>query len=287
VVDRSIWPAGFALGVVVLLVGLVIDPLTITPLGAAIALLSGMRWVRSSQRSPQAASAPAPNRSLEPAGERFPRSRFLERATLALGGLVGLGVLAPAASFVVLPSFLGRRRKSVDLGPVNAFPEGQFVVVRFLSDRSAGAVSRRAAYIRNNGLLGELPSFTILSSRCTHVGCPTQPNGQLLPQSRTLERTSAGEVSLVPAIGVAGFGCPCHGSQFDSEGNRTAGPAPRALDRYEFSVRNGHLLLDRLYSVSHVDGEGAVAQIHAFGLQGAGQPLTGLESLLYPIKPSQ
>ena len=71
-IDRSIWPAAFALGVVVLLAGLVIDPLTITPLGAAIALLSGTFWVRSSGRNPRPAPAPDPARSVEPAGARFP-----------------------------------------------------------------------------------------------------------------------------------------------------------------------------------------------------------------------
>jgi Rieske Fe-S protein len=126
---------------------------------------------------------------------------------------------------------LGRRRRPVDLGPIGAFPEGEFVVATFLADPRAGEVSRRSAYVRNNGPAGGLPSFTIMSSRCTHVGCPTQPNGPLFPQQRRAERTSDGEVGLVPTQ-PAGFGCPCHGSQFDNEGNRTAGPAPRALDRY-------------------------------------------------------
>jgi Rieske Fe-S protein len=165
------------------------------------------------------------------AAERFPRTVLLERATLAFGGLVALAVAAPAAGLAILPSLLGRRRRPVDLGPIGAFPEGEFVVATFLADPRAGEVSRHSAYVRNNGPAGGLPSFTIMSSRCTHVGCPTQPNGPLFPQQRRAERTSDGEVGLVPTQ-PAGFGCPCHGSQFDNEGNRTAGPAPRALDRY-------------------------------------------------------
>ena len=198
---------------------------------------------------------------------------------------MALGVALPVAGFAVLPSFLGQRRRAVDLGAIAAFPEGEFVVATFLADPQAGEVSRRAAYVRNNGLLGELPSFTVMSSRCTHVGCPTQPNGPLFAAKRRAERTASGEIGLVPAQ-PSGFGCPCHGSQFDNEGNRTAGPAPRALDRYEFSIRNGHLWLGRLYSVSHVDSTGAQARIHSFPLTGAGEPVSGPESWLYPITPS-
>ena len=83
-----------------------------------------------------------------------------------------------------------------------------------------------------------------------------------------------------------GYACRCHGSQFNVEGNRTAGPAPRALDRYEFSIREGRLHLGRLYSVSRVDGAGATARIHGFPLEGAGRPAAGLESWLYPLDPS-
>jgi Rieske Fe-S protein len=275
---RSLCPPAVALGIAVLLAGLVIDPWVLTPLGAAIVFGAGTVWIRSLRSGPPAGPEAVPRVSLNPGDERFPRSRFLEGTTLGLGALVGL---------LMVTALFGQRQKPIDLGPLEAFPVGQFVIARFLSDPRAGAVSRRAAYVRNNGLLGRLPSFTILSSRCTHVGCPTQPNGQVLTQRASFERTSAGEVGLVPASGVSGFGCPCHGSEFDTEGNRTAGPAPRALDRYEFSVRRGRLFLDRLISVSQVDGTGAEAQIHAYATHGAGQPLTGLESWLYPIGPSQ
>jgi len=72
-----------------------------------------------------------------------------------------------------LPSFLGRRQRPVDLGPIAAFREGEFVVATFLADPKAGEVSRRAAYVRNNGLVGNLPSFTIMSSE----GARRRPGG--------------------------------------------------------------------------------------------------------------
>src|SRR5206468_11311180 len=127
---------------------------------------------------------------------------------------------------------------------IRAFPEGEFVIATFLSDPQAGEISRRAAFVRNNGFVGKSPSFTIMSSRCTHVGCPTQPNGPIFVQKEEFRRTNVGEIKLAPPLPAGGFGCPCHGSQFDTEGNRTAGPAPRALDRYQFSIRRGHLWLE-------------------------------------------
>ena len=280
--DRTAVPVAFAVGITVLLVGLIIDPLVIASIGAAIAIVSAFLWVRRSDRP--AATEVVPPSPVAGEGERYSRSRALERATLALGGLIALGVALPAAGFAILPSFLAGRHRPVDLGPISAFPENQFVVATFLTDPQAGEVSRRAAYVRNNGFVGQVPSFTILSSRCTHVGCPTQPNGPIFLQQRKAEHTSGGEVGLVPTL-PAGFGCPCHGSQFDTEGNRIAGPAPRALDRYDFSIRNGRLTLGRLYSVSRVDGTGGQARIHSFLLTGAGVPVTGPESLLYPFSP--
>ena len=282
----TIWPITFAVGFAVALIGLIVNPEVIAPLGGVITVLAGIGWVRGSRgvHEPTSAEDSRPA-APSPHGERYSRSRFLERATLGLGGLVAAAVAVPAAGLAILPSFFGQRRRPVDLGPIDAFPQDRFVIATFLADPQAGEVSRRAAFIRNNGLLNGLPSFTTMSSRCTHVGCPTQPNGPVFNQQHRAEQTANGQVGLVPTLPAGGFGCPCHGSQFDTEGNRTAGPAPRALDRYEFSIRNGHLWLDRPYSVSHVDGTGAAAHIHRFALRGAGEPASGPESWLSPVDP--
>jgi len=283
--NATLLPVSFAIGVAVLFVGLVVNLRVVAPFGGAIALVAGLAWVRVSGSRRRSTIARPPASAEETGAERFPRSRLLERATLGLGGLVALGAVLPAVGAAVLPAFLNQRPKAIDLGPIRDFPQGQFVLATFLSDPAMGEVSRRAAYVRNNGLLGKSPSFTIMSSRCTHVGCPTQPNGPVFGQKRRALKTANGEVGLVPSDPAGGFGCPCHGSQFDTEGNRTAGPAPRALDRYQFSIRRGHLWLGDIYSVSRVQGAGANARIHSFKRLGDGEPATGPESLLYPVEP--
>jgi len=278
----TILPLGFAVGIAVALVGVVVG-FVVAGVGVAIAVIFGTLWARSGRTaSPKRVEEAQEPEHVE---TEMGRDVFLKRATLALGGLVGALVALPVAGFALLPSFGRTRRPPIDVGPLTDFPEGQYMVTTFLIDPTAGAVARRTAYVRNNGLLGTAPSFTVISSRCTHVGCPTQPNGPIFAQQEKTLGTQESPVSLIPADPAGGFGCPCHGSQFDPEGNRTAGPAARALDRNEFSIDNGRLQLGNTFSVSHVDGTGAQARIHRFGLQGPGQPVNGLESWLYPVQP--
>jgi len=309
----TLWPIGFAIGVAVLLVGLVINPLWISTIGGAIAVVFGFLWAREATSELRGAPVvvPAERRDAhagagqvgppanvgeaamphpEP-GERFPRSKFLEGATLGLGGVIGGLITVPVAGFAVLPGFLGQKRHEVDLGPVQDFTQGQWYIGTFMLDPSEGEVSRRTAFIRNNGSLGTgnaaVPSFTIISNRCAHLGCPVQangPSGKILGLKTVVAKTVNGKVTLNPAL-PAGFGCPCHGGQYDTEGNRTAGPPVRALDRYSFEIRNGHLVLLSTFSVSRVDGTGAQAKIHAYKEVGPGEHVDGVEQILYPLNP--
>ena len=81
--------------------------------------------------------------------------------------------------FAVLPSFTNQEEPDVDLGPIENFPEGEFVIATYLEDPEVGEVTRRTMFVRNNGLLEGQPSFTLLYSRCAHLGCPVQPNGPI------------------------------------------------------------------------------------------------------------
>ena len=166
--------------------------------------------------------------------------------------MIGAGVVLPSLGFAVLPSFEGEgvATHDVDLGPVSNFPEGTFVITTFIANKAQGEVSKRTAYIRNNGLsANKEPSFTIIYSRCVHLGCPVQPNG---PRFEDQKKTYK-DVTLTP-VQPAGFGCPCHGGAYDTEGNRTAGPPVRSLDRYAFSIVNGNLVLGKHFSVGTVAG---------------------------------
>jgi quinol---cytochrome c reductase iron-sulfur subunit, bacillus type len=293
----SLWPVGFAVGVVVLMVGLIVS-WWIAGLGAIVALAFAFLWVRDLTAGteltqtpdvpPESPTGPAIPATDGPAAmpvslsdDRFPRSKFLELSTLGLGGVIGGLVTVPALGFMIAPPFLKQGQKDHDLGPLSDFPEGTYVVATYMAVPSQGEVSRRTAYVRYNGQLKGQPSFSIISNHCAHLGCPVQPNGPLDEP----KKKQHGDVTLIPTISIAGFGCPCHGGQYDTEGNRTSGPPVRSLDRYSFSIRNGRLFVGKPFSVSHVDGVGASAKIHKWTLAYPGEPVSGLESWLYPIQP--
>jgi menaquinol-cytochrome c reductase iron-sulfur subunit len=287
----TIWPFAFAAGVALLLVGLIIN-LFLAAVGGAIALIFGFLWIREAtrevRRRPVEAAPPEPVSELavaeeEEEPERYPRSVFLEMSTLGVGALIGGIVTLPALGFMIAPAFVDQGYDDVDLGPLANFPEDEFVIATFYSKRDEGSVGRRTAFVRNNGVKNGAPSFTIISNRCAHLGCPTQPQG--LPGQGKQIVAANRPVTITPVASVSGFQCPCHGGAYDDEGNRTAGPPVRSLDRYQFLIRNGSLVLTTPYSVGNVTGKGADARIEAYSLADPGQHVDGPEQYFYPYIP--
>jgi Rieske Fe-S protein len=305
----TLWPIGFAIGIVVLLVGLIIDPLLISSIGAAIAIVFGILWARDAtaelrgeqvavepERRETAALADEPEGALVSAAETpVSRSVFLEGATLGLGAVIGGLITVPVAGFALLPSFLGQEEHKVDMGPLSLYTLNEWFIATFISDPAEGQVSRRTAFIRQNPPVADpttkqqVPSFTIISNHCVHLGCPVQangPTGSILGKPTLHEHTLNGPLTLEPVI-PAGYGCPCHGGQYDPEGNRIAGPPVRALDRYSYEIFNGHLVILGPYSVSHVVGTGAQAKIYKYKEAGPGEHVDGPEQWFYPLQPPQ
>jgi menaquinol-cytochrome c reductase iron-sulfur subunit len=297
----SLWPVGFAVGIVCLLVGLIVS-WVVAAVGAGLALLFGFLWAREvATGRPQVPGPPPPEPAPDAApipahkgeaampppepGERFPRSKFLEGATLGLGALIGAIVTLPAIGAALVPGFVKQKAKKVVLGPVENFPEGDYLVATFERNEQQGGISRMSAFIRNNGQLKGKPSFTCISNRCVHLGCPVQPGGPVFDDEKKTVKSGRGEVDLIPALPAAGFLCPCHGGAYDQEGNRTAGPPVRALNRFEFSIVDGKLVLGDMYSVAKVEGSGANAKIVRYELAGPGQHVDGPEAWFYPLQP--
>jgi menaquinol-cytochrome c reductase iron-sulfur subunit len=280
----SLWPIGFAIGVACVLVGLVVSvPALIV--GALIALVFGFLWVRDLFAAhPVTSAAEGMDEprvaTVADTGANVDRATFLSLSTIGIGALIGAGLTVPVLGFAVLPSFMGEGVETyeIDLGPISNFPEGEYVIATFLESPEQGEVSRRTAFVRNNGRTDDgTPSFTALYSRCVHLGCPVQPNGPIDEEATK----DVGDVELRPVL-AASFGCPCHGGLYDSEGNRSAGPPVRSLDRFEFSIRDGNLILGRIFSVGIVEGTGANARIAKYYKAYPGVHVDGGERIHYP-----
>ena len=101
----SLWPVGFAVGVVVLMIGLIVS-WWIAGVGAVIALAFAFLWIRdltagtelvhTPEVPPESPTGPAIPASEGPDAmpvslteERYPRSKFLEISTIGLGAVIG------------------------------------------------------------------------------------------------------------------------------------------------------------------------------------------------------
>lgn len=66
--------------------------------------------------------------------------------------------------------------------------------------------------------------------KCPHLGCtvPWKPDDPTMDNLASKGR----------------FNCPCHGSLYDRYGNIVAGPAPRPMDLFGVSIRDGKVFID-------------------------------------------
>ena len=290
----TVWPILFALGIALILIGVVLN-WVVFGIGIGVAAIAAMGWIYGSTRRLRRSEEPATLVAEEPVAaeveeveeaERYPRNVFLERTTLGLGAVIGAAVTVPVVGFAVAPTFIGQGDKDIDLGPMSNFPEGEWRVAQFTSDPEQGQVSNRTAFVRNNGLTTDgQPSFTIVSNRCVHLGCPTQPGGQTdLDATQEIPLEGKPLVRLIPT-NPSNFSCPCHGGSYDLEGNRVAGPPVRALDRYLYSIVDGNIVLGERVSVGKVEGTGAEARIESYTRFDPGEHVDGPEAWLYPASP--
>jgi menaquinol-cytochrome c reductase iron-sulfur subunit len=148
------------------------------------------------------------------------RRSFLFRAGLLLNALALAVFAIPVVGYLLSPlrrvSFL----EWISLGPVAGFPENQTRLAVYTNPfctPSDGATADIPCWVRR--LTGD--SFQVFSTNCSHLGCP---------------------VRWFPASEL--FMCPCHGGTFHADGQRAAGPPPRALYQYPYKVEKGELWVD-------------------------------------------
>ena len=183
--------------------------------------------------------------------DRSTRAQFLTLTSVGLGGSIAAVVGVPAAGYLLAPAVAEASFTPVTLGPVSDFGgERAFAptAAPYVEDAAQPITSAGLAYVHRTGgsnrdWLAKDAMFVVFSNRCMHLGCPVAGTG-------------------------AGFQCPCHGGAYNTDGVRVAGPPIRPLDRFQWEIQKGILVITQRWSVDYVNG-----QLTYFPVKMPGQPV--------------
>jgi hypothetical protein len=177
------------------------------------------------------------------------------------GALMTMGFALPALAFAIGPIFKNQTLGWQTVGTPDMFPDTNYIPAIMTIAPGIGEAGKSTVYLRkrNPAIDTQPPSqynrWVAVTSRCSHLGC---------------------SVRWIPS--AERFICPCHGSVFDLEGVRVAGPAPRPLDRFFTRLQDGFVQVGARYSVN--------SELRAFSPRDPGEPLDGIGQYLYPSRPS-
>jgi len=131
---------------------------------------------------------------------------------------------APLIRFTLFPlTVTTTETKWSDAGPVADLQSTKPLIRTVKVEQVDGwrkSVSEKIVYISKDSS-GKL---NVLSAVCPHLGCSVQWQD-----------------------GKNAFVCPCHSAQYEANGTRTGGPAPRGMDTLESKVVNGRLMVRYQY----------------------------------------
>lgn len=135
---------------------------------------------------------------------------------------IGAALSIPAAVYLLFPPRARQEGEWVNAADLNRLQPGAPQEVVFRRNRKDGwkisSEKTTAWVVKTNS--NDVIAF---ASQCTHLGCAFHWDDRRKH-----------------------FLCPCHTSTFSLEGAVTAGPAPRALDRYEVKIDGSQVLIGPL-----------------------------------------
>jgi Rieske Fe-S protein len=194
------------------------------------------------------------------------RGEFLTLSTVGIGAMIGGVIGVPATAYLLAPVTKEATFEPVFLGKVGQFTgETGFkpTPATFVEDPQNAATSPGLAFVhytgsKNTDWHAQDAMFVVFSNRCMHLGCP------------------------IAATGI-GFACPCHGGQYGKNGERTAGPPIRSLDRFQWEVKNG----DELWITQRWSTDIYGNEVHYYPVKMPGQPThtpgpSWIANVLYP-----
>jgi cytochrome b6-f complex iron-sulfur subunit len=138
--------------------------------------------------------------------DKVSRRDYLKLTWAALGGLAALEIGALSLAYMQPRLAEGEFGGQIKTGMVDDFPPG-----------SVSHISNGRFYLVRLADGG----FLALYQRCTHLGCN-------VPWDQAQST----------------FTCPCHNSQFTTEGQVLNPPAPRPLDLFPITIQDRQVLVD-------------------------------------------
>jgi cytochrome b6-f complex iron-sulfur subunit len=190
---------------------------------AALELRQASRGVATIEAKPPVAWVPP-----DPEVLGVTRRQFFNRGIVTFFGL-GLSGFGAAVLAFLWPKLGGGFGSVINIGNTTAvdakiadgngfayYPEGRMWVTKYPSTALPAA---RNVYTQE--LPGMEAGYTALYQKCVHLGCR-------VPSCETSQW----------------FECQCHGSQYNRNGEKKGGPAPRGLDRFPIQVSGSSLSVD-------------------------------------------
>jgi succinate dehydrogenase / fumarate reductase iron-sulfur subunit len=150
-------------------------------------------------------------------GPEISRRRFLSSLTLGIGAASTLLVGGVLSSAFVGPALRSKPPQWIAAGRLESFPMGEVTTVPLNYEETNGFY--RQPLVKPI-MISRQNDFVVYSSSCTHLGCTVHWNA-----NQNL------------------FLCACHGGAFSRDGAVKSGPPPRPLDRLEFRIDSGNLLV--------------------------------------------
>ncbi len=150
------------------------------------------------------------------------RRQFFNRATVTLMS-VGIGAFSAAAFVAFLwPTGTGGFGGVVNVGKLGTIKDGikqgngfyyAAEAKSWITEYPSEALPAAETVYPENVLVAMRQGITVLSQKCPHLGCR-------VPECTTSQW----------------FECQCHGSQYNRNGEKKAGPAPRGMDRFPATI---------------------------------------------------
>ncbi|MFC1987913.1 ubiquinol-cytochrome c reductase iron-sulfur subunit [Chloroflexota bacterium] len=152
-------------------------------------------------------------------GHDVSRRKFLSLVVSGVASVIAVVVAIPLVSYFLSPAWKKDKQITIPVAQTSAIPLGVPTYVRYeerVPDAWVITTETKGVWI----VTQDGKNFVVFDPHCTHLNCPYYWDDK----------------SQI-------FRCPCHGGDFDINGNVLAGPLPRPLDRLEFIIEGGEIEL--------------------------------------------